>query len=1140
MAALISTLRREPCAHRLVLLTALLFAPASALTQETAPPRTAVESTPTLAPRTAVPPAITPTNNAPKNGVERLPVETRYLPNEKGELVPVPLDASLEGYLEFLRRQRETPTDRPPSISVTAIDLDGTASADFVTLQARLMVEVLDAAQPVRFPLALSEAVIQQADVKTNGRAVFGGKDPERGYSWWLYGPGSYEFQLKLGLPIRKLSPWRRIQLSLPSSPVTALRLKLPVSASAVKLVPDDAVLETTALDSGQTEIRSSGFGSRLDLSWQTISVVGNQSTSLDVNTTLLVRGAAEGLFIEATQVVRALQGVFREVVVHLPNESELLQVDGSEIAETRIDPENPQLVTVGLTASTAGPVTFRWRVRMPHTERRRMVLQGFSVESAKRQAGSIGLVEVDDASWTVVESGEPHLERMNAGEFRALTNGVPVVRAYRFYAQPFRLPLTLESVAAYYDVQPVLALYAAEDELRLEGRFHVRTFRGELTQLAWLWPGWQAEGWVLEGIQPQGDVVSGFPTTDSAEPEGRIVVNLSDQAPGEFEVRFSARRARRGSEETRLSLPLVEGPPPTSTQVVLVSAVNVDADLSPRGETALQRLAHDVAPASEAFGFEQGLRTQAFRLDSEERQFSVRVAPQPQRIRVTSQTRAELSSRRLDVRQTIKHHVEYARLSDIALVVPVEIAERMTFRHGETELVPEWTEASTPQERIAWLMLPRGQLGTVTLDLEWTLPLPEAWIGDREATLPIEFVRSEFAPSDQSTLEIIRPAWFELTAGDPQWLLQHADDQRVRWQTSAAVSEFPLILTPSARGTVRQFQVTRAVIRAVVDATGGQDYRFSARLSGDSQDLFLHLPAKASPPQIWWDGVLLPRESLLELPAASRHFSLRIPEGSESGQDHLLTVEYHLTAGRPLGWSAALIAVAPQLPQCEWSAQVLWDLHLPGNQHLWMPPPGAAPMYRWERSRWYWRRVSSPGSQEMQSWLEGGLPAAPDGLAPPRGNQYAFRQLGDAQDLRVRTLSAPMTLVCGAGLSLAVGFLALWFASLRSLVVVLSALCGLAVASLWHLAELELLFQPMAIGAVFPTLIAAAELWYRRRTLRSAWTLSASVNEYRPPSSELQPTQSLSPRADSATIFRTPLSNEGSGVRISAESQAG
>lgn len=1072
--------------------------------------------------------------------LERLPTEIQYLKNDQGELVPVPRDASVEGYLEYLRQRRTTPTPTPPLVSFTSVELQGEVQGELAHLRAKVVLEMTGTGTlPVT--LGMGEAVIQQVRVQSAGRALYAGKDVERGYQWWLTGAGTYEFELQLVVALRRAPPRRRLVLSLPASPVTSARLQIPHSDIVPRIQPEDAVLQTMPVGTG-TEVYATGFGARLDVSWQAVPATGSQTASLDAVTTLLVRGSGEGLYVEATQLVRALNGVFREVQVRLPDQAELLQVDGSEIAESRTDPERPSVVTLSLTGPTAGPVTFRWRVRIPPSERRRLVLEGFSVEGAKRQSGSIGLVEVDDARWTVVEAGEPHLERMNLAEFRALSNGVPVVRAYRFYAQPFRLPLSLEAVSAYYEVQPLYGIYAAEEELRLEGRYRVRTFRGQLEQLVLHWPGWRTEGWVLEGFQPQGSLVTGFSTNDAAGSEGRIVVSLSDRAKDSFEVRFSARRSRRSGEESRLTLPLMEGSGPTlpQAQVVVVPAINVDVELNPRGETVLRRLGRDAAPASEDLGFERGLRTEAYRLETEERQFSLRVTPQPQRVRVTSQVKVQLGSRRLEIRQKIDHLVEYVRMNDFAIVVPATIADRVLFHHAGKELLPEWVESGRTGEKVAWLMLPPQPPGTVSLELTWEQPLPETWLGDRPVPLDIPLARSEFAPTEQTTLEVWQTGWFTVSTDDPVWLLQHADPERVRWQTAAAVSEFPLILSPTdeAEGA---FQISRAIVQVWLDRLGGQVYRFQARLTGGTPDLFVHLPAKSTPPKIWWDQQPLAGSQVVEIPHGSRQFSLRLAEPLDPSSEHLLTVDYELPTGHPLAGTAGVVLWAPRLPQAQWTGQVIWEVDLPMDQHLWGPPTAAAAMYHWERTGWYWQRVSYPRPEELLSWVRGSLSAPPELPTGPGARRYVFRQLGKVQELRFRTLSTPMALVLGAGFSLLVGFLSMRFDWLQALIIVLGAICGLALLSLWYLAELELLLQPMLLGAIFPVVIAAAEAWQQRRAMAATWALSASVSDYRPGSSEIPPTQSLQTlRGDSATVLRAPLTGDSNATRLPAESQAG
>ncbi|GIX03179.1 MAG: hypothetical protein KatS3mg113_0185 [Planctomycetaceae bacterium] len=488
-------------------------------------------TTPSSAPSSANRPAL-----AMPHVLDQILPEVRYLPNDRMELVPVPGDASLEDYLEYLRQRREQSRHAAAMIAVSQVELKGDVERDVARLQARVVVDVAGTERtPQRVALRLNEAALLQVKVSQE-EVLFAGRDAEQGYQWWLPGAGRYEFHLTLAVGLRKTNPpRRRLVLSLPASPVNSLRLTMPERDIAPRLLPEDALLEVSTVE-GKTEIFATGFGSRLDLSWQSLPLTAHPTVSLDVNTTVLVRGSSEGLFLDATQQVRALQGAFRQLQVQLPPGSELLQLECADLVDSQTDPEHPLEMGISLANPTAGPVTLRWRVRLPAQQGQKVILEGFRVEHAKRQAGSLGLLELEDARWAVSESGEAHLERMSLAEFRSINNGVPVVRAYRFYAQPFRLIVGLEPIPPLFEVQPLLAVMAAEDELRLEARYRVRLYRGRLSQIFLRWPGWQRESWVLEGIEPRGSLVSSFSTSEPGQDDA-ILIELSPQAPKEWGI---------------------------------------------------------------------------------------------------------------------------------------------------------------------------------------------------------------------------------------------------------------------------------------------------------------------------------------------------------------------------------------------------------------------------------------------------------------------------------------------------------------------------------------------------------------------------------------------------------------------------
>lgn len=1052
--------------------------------------------------------------------------------------MPVLADAHLSTFLEWLERQQQPLTNvGQPQVSVSSVEVTGKVDEQMAHLDAVIRVEVSGVQQPFRYALGLSEAVIIDSQVEGPGKPVFGGRQLEEGYRWWINGAGSYVFRLKMLVPVRRTAPWRRLQLTVPLAPVSSLQLSVPEATVLVK-APEDVLIETRAVDSGSMQIRAAGFGTRLDVQWQPTSPIADQRTSLDVNTLLLVRGSPSGYLVEATQYVKALQGAFREFTVQLPKRCDLLQVEGTEILRTKADPADPERVTVELQNSTSGTVVVKWSVRIPQVAAGRTMLQGFSVEAARRQSGEIGLLAPDGARWTLSDTNDPRLERMNAGELRSSQGGSNIVRAYRFYDQPFQLPLELQKVEPFFDVRPMLIMYATRDELRLEGRYEIRTFRGRLSELALSWPGWRADGWKLETIEPAGNVVTGLNTEDTGDGD-RLLIGISDDSPATFALRFVARCPLPRGENANLSLPKLEGPSTASPRVVFIHAENVDAELFARGETALRLTGENSGLTADALGYPAGLRLREYRLETEERRLTIRVTPQPLRVSVQSLAQAELVGRRLSVRQSLSHRVEYERLASFEFVVPESVAQSIRFEHLGLELLPTWRDGARPRERIAQVTLPQAKLGLVDIDALWGQQLPESFWPEQESSLSIPLLSSPLGNFTRNLFEFERPSWFDIAAADSDWHLDYADGELTRWSAGPELLSFDGLLTPTAGDDGYPFLVSRAAIQLGVERAGLQNYRVQLRLSGNSPLFNLQLPPRASTPLFAWDGVPVRATDVQEFPEGSRRFSIPCPLGTGTAAEQLLTIDYQLDGPPLTGFTSELRAETPRFPQCRWATRIIWSLDLPDDQHVFTPPDRISPLYQWQRDGVIWKREAIVSPTQIQQWLAPGAPVSVNDI-PRTTATYAFSQVGPVQALEMRVLSSAATFLCGTGTALLLGFLVIKVPQLRSLLSLLCLVCALMTVALWFLPQFELLLQPMLLGATIAALLGLQEYWSRRSRTGTILTLAGNHSDYRGPLGEGSATHSLLVRGqDSATVFREPAPDD-SRSRSAVESHAG
>ncbi len=1073
----------------------------------------------------------------PATTLDKIPASIQYLPDGKGGVVAVPADATIEQFLEWHRQRRlQNPQALGiPKASVTAVELEGDADDQMATLKCRVVIQIAGDQFPASIALGMGEAVFRRTDTKGPGQVIFGGRDRDRGYVWWFEKSGEYEMNCELTVPLVRSSPWRRLQLTVPNSPVTSLRLAVP-SGNVVVKAPEDVIQTTRSIDAERSEIRVAGFGGKTELlSWQATQPATEGPAGLEVYSSIAVRSTNDAFMLDAMQSVRSQPGTFREFTVRLPSRGELQKVDGIEISETKFDKADPERVTVVLRSATTGPISVRWQVRVEHLTRRNFDLDGFQVEGARRESGEVGLLATEGFRWNVADGSDPHIERMNAGEFRIGTGRTTAVRAFRFFSQPFRLPTTLAPVEPYFDVGTVFALSAGEKEIGLEARFKVRIYRGQLPELSIVWPGWRTEGWVLERPEPRGGGLVTNVTTDDEDGHGRIVVTLAERMMEDtFEWRLNAHRPRGTNEDALLTLPRMLGPAGSPTRLVLLSDENVDAHLTSRDETVV-RPSPFAAMGSDAPAFPVDKRPQEFRIDTDERSFQLAIKTQPQQIVVTSEIAGKFTSRRLELRQRLLHRVNYARLNELKVSVPNAIAERVNFTLGNVPQTPQWSDGAAGREKIATIVLSEPSIGDISLEASWTIPIPKDLLQDQETAFPLLSLRSLVGPTTSHRLRFEQPAWLDLSLVESSWQIEHADDEEIVWSNTEPSEALTLRIKPSTAVRGAELIARKVIARVQVDRAGVQHSRFEITLSGQQRHVHVQLPKAAVAGAFFWNEVALPADAVTEIPEGSGHFSLSIPDEDRTETEAHLTVAYRMPTGRGLNWNSSQHLSVPQLPQCRWIADIAWEISIPNDQHLFTYPEAATPWFHWERSGLLWRRVSPLvlSSSSPRSGMGEAVASA--------SHMYAFGQFGSLTPFSMRCIGMGTALLWGAGVPLVLGIALLRVPRFAAMIVSGTAIIGVLIGAIWFLPQIELLVQPMLLGLVFPLLNFGVKLWKHRSLPQSVITIDPTPSDLRMRSGSQPATQSLrSMNPDSATVYRPPVSGEPPSVRIAAESHLG
>lgn len=1078
------------------------------------------------------------TKGGPKSAADAAlgPTKRVFLQTKQGELVEVPADALYEKFREFIEKQGK-PTGPPPA-TITNVEIAGTADEDRANLKVAFTILLNQADEFVSVPLGLNEASLRNSDYKGDGEEQpnLDKKEADQGIVWWLKGRGSHRLELTISVPLLKQLPSRRLVLSLPASPVRKMQLTLPYSGINPKLLPEQAVVSVKSAGDGKTVVEAFGLGSKLDLTWQPNLEVRPNEIALESQVAIRAQIEPDRVVINAEQQVKSFQSSFDQLVVRLPAGADSVKLDDSERMTYKLDPANRQRVIISMNEkSNAAQLT--WQLHLPTKSPTTLVIDGFNVEGARKQVGKIGLSIAEGLR--ISEPRDPTLQGINVGEFPVALGHVS--RAWQFLNQPFRMSTSIDEVKPYFQVKPSFFLTANAQYLSLEGDFEFRVDRDSLNEVVLTWPGQRSEGWTIEAVDKPGIV-----ETYSVDEKGQITARLVKHFAGKFSVHMRARRSIKAGEETTFSVPRPKAASRVSpTSLVLVNAENVDTDLTARGETVFHVLPSSLSDPLSIPEHARGLKATTYRIDTDEQSFALRVIPQKQRIRTESFTEAHWQDHQFQLVQRITYDVSYERLSQVRLVVPSSVdLERVRFFAGlsnrEAELTRDTIAPIAGELRQVQLNLGEAQLGRFEIQARFSLPFKDT-PSDADSVVDLPIFVSSDEQFSKTTVSLTQSDGFDAEPVLPEmWKPQLNRQEAWQWMAEGAQPAISLKLVRSSHvnGTG---SVSRALVTVSLDGTGSSAVRAQFRISTRADSMPVVLPASASSPSFFWNNRRLSDRDCVESPAGSRRYTIQLPESPEGrhASASLLTIDYLRQFDEPMTWSAKLELEAPALPTCSW-AQVVWQAVLPPGQNMLTYPATATPMFRWQRTGLLWRRVSTPDSERLQQWVAAGVPSMPpvaDALFSEKtGNLYSFSQFDSPRTLQFQTLSSSMVLLFGAGFSLAVGFLMFRITMLRHVLTLLVVGVIVAVVGLWYSAPLELLFQPMMAGLVFPAVAVFLEGWVRRRYDSSSLSFEGQA-EFPPMTAFGNQYVVRQSDPNEATLHRPAARESDSGLRVESGS---
>ena len=1044
------------------------------------------------------------------------------LKNANGEIGTLLRTPLLEEVLAELAARRLKLPQEPLAWSVAGIALQGSADGDQAILQATLRIQLLTDGKWVRVPLRLTEGTLQDQSYTGPGEATSGGVDPDLGYLWWLKGKGLHVLKFNLIVPLRKDLPSRRLQLTLPPTVVSELKLRVPFPRLTAK--GDElgrTTLTVTPTPDGATNIDMVGLGNQVDLTWQPQPDLGTVETVLEARTAITATVDGRTLLLEANQRLGALQGNFSQVQVRIPRGGELLKVEGDLYKDRAVDPKDPSLVTIILkeAVTSSAPVDLRWTVRVeipPKSER--ILIEGFEVAKAKIQTGHLALRLVGDYRLERIEDQNQFVQRDNLSTLEKSVPAFPsredVSSAYSILRQPFQLAFNLQPEKPHVTVKPRLFLSLNSDRMDLYGEYDIQVFRWGIEEVTFAWPGWKEDGWKLDPISPANQVEE-TKLDSKDEIRVKLVERLTGStartgdrsAPGEpkqFTLLLHATRPLPTGQAAReFTLPGMPGANVTPADFVLVLADNLEADLRPLGETALNLQS---VPQSDQIKLPSNLldlRRRDFRLDATRAKFSIATTQQTQQITTQTEVDLSLDGSELIWQQRISYDVAYEKLSQVLLLVPDKLVGRATFSvvsvgqptaagaPKPTVLVPIPTGAVDGSRIQQRLVLEASRLGKFDVIVQASLPV--TWpMGSLTSSIELPLVQSTAPDFSSTRVRVQKPRRQQLKIADTGWTPQAPQNGASVWLATSKPSAILLECEQSDGSWQQGVAVPRRLVQAVFTPLKEVYCQAQYYLPDPPTVLRVTFPKGSAPTGIRWGQTRLEAANIAVAAGTTGQYQLTLPELESNATEHILTIAYQLQPQSPLALGAERRLEVPEILSDGTPTQTFWQIQLPVNQHLWTLPAGFTSEFDWQRTGGWWSRLSRLSTSELSQWLSGEPDAAPGSVLPAGGNRYLFSSLEGAPVMTFRTLSAPLIVLIGASLALVFGFVLVNVPSTRHVLTFLWLGFLTTLVSLWYSEPVLVLLQPAGLGLALALLASVAQRWFTKNRPQPVLTLSS------------------------------------------------
>jgi hypothetical protein len=1041
------------------------------------------------------------------------PTDVVYLIDEKGNLVKVLAGETMKEFREFVR-QKSIPRDvtsRDYSISNISIKGEVLPGQERAKLTVDLDLTVHSDTE-VRIPLQMTEATLLGQSYEGAGSLDFERVERTNSVTCLVKGAGDHHIELSMLVPIRKAANSNRLQLTLPSSFINSLTLKVPQNQIQLR-TPQQVDWQAKTLDDGTSEITVNQVGAKVDLTWQTVPDQKKVATVLRSQTYMSALGSGEEVQLEAMQVVTATQGSFKTLKVTVPAGFSVLDIQCPTIPNLGFD-QKDRIVIINLDEVSTSRVELHWSLNLPSVVKNEFTIASLNVEGCKRNSGMLGLKAAEGFRLRIPKP-DP-LTQIGVNSFRALTKDQfgdqdSLTHAFRFPSESFEIKVEREPVASSYTVEPTYDVRYSETWIELNAKYDVEVFRGTVKQLQLTWPRFVEDGWEIVDVVGSPDSIDPIPPSEDGQPVILDLADAKDRTHGrwQFQLRCRKQVATLGEDFT-LNLPMPDAPRTPPGHLTFRNADRISNETTPHGETLASVVRDPQRPDDPSIPANQ-IPVQ-YEIEGDKLQFQANVRVHEKTIEHDVVATVTIDEEEMQVRQQFNYVVSYERVSQILVSIPNDVkSASFWLEDRETKELVELSAQATAFEQEGGrkeyrVSLTESLWGSFRVICQYSLAHSTRLIESQslDATLLLLADNEDGTSTLSTRLQIRSPDNMdvELPAGD-LWKPELASVQTPTWIANGKQLTVPMKLSLTPDRAAQNFSVSKAAIRTRFQH-GLALSQAVYLIEGDVAFLSVAFPAEVNQTnlRVWWDGVEL--DSKRFRPAVSRQNEFRIvTAGATPNGEHFLAIEFTSTNDAKFDSLNRRKLPAPSFARDVWIAETMWDVVLPFDQHMFAYPENYLPRFTWQRNAVIWNRQPIDRDQRLLNWLTEGMSPSSRDLVPfesfssiPFGNSYLFTAFGHQNQISFQAMSQPAIILIGAGFALAMGFVLVRIPATRHVLTFLTIGFLMALLGLWKLEPVQLLIQPAIFGLLLAVVGATVEAKIKRGQQATS-IASASPQEF-------------------------------------------